>query len=343
MREIIDPSSDTGWARLALGGSLFASPPWIRALVSAYGFEVRASIERSGDELVAGIPFALVEDAAGARVVSLPFSDYCDPLLGQEGSWEDLVEPLFRPGHPVSMRVLHETRPLEDARLRQTGQACWHAIDVVPDHEAMWSALRGSARRNIRAAERAGAEVSVRRDIEAVETFHRLHCDLRRHKYGLLAQPLQFFESIWEQFAPSGDIALLVAEADGQVAAVMVFLTWADTMYYKFGASAGDGLSVRPNDLLFWEAMKLASSQELQRIDLGLSDADQDGLIRFKRKFASQEGTLTSLRHVPPGYANAGGEEFRRALGTLTGQLTQELMPAEVSRRAGDVFYRYFC
>lgn len=343
MSEIVDPTSDPGWESLALErGSLFTSPPWIRAIVRTYGFDVRASVLRAGETTAAGVPFAQIEDVMGARVVSLPFSDYCDPMLNGDGSWERLAEPLFEPGWPVAMRCLREPGIGADPRLAETGRAFWHAIDVRDDAEAMWSDLSGSARRNIRAAQRQGVRVELRRDRVAVDDFYRLHSDLRRRKYRLLAQPPAFFENIWREFSPTGDIVVSLAMLDGEAIASMVLLTWGDTLYYKFGASVAEGLSVRPNDLLFWQAMQYASQRGLARVDLGLSDADQEGLVRFKRKFASEERTLHLLKHVPVEHVDARRDEIGRLLGSLTDLLTQDGVPESVTRRAGEQLYRYF-
>jgi hypothetical protein len=112
-------------------------------------------------------------------------------------------------------------------------------------------------------------------------------------------------------------------------------------MYYKFNASTETAL--RPNDLLVWTGMKIAQRAGLSRLDFGVSDTDQPGLIRFKRKFATEERAVSYTSWFPSGYQNAPGDEAGRLLGELTRILTSPDVDSDVTRSVGDIVYRYFC
>ena len=81
--EVVDPATDPRWAALIGGAasSVFHSPAWARVLESTYGYSVRAAlvIDREGRP-VGGIPFVDLDDLGRRRRMSLPFSDFCDPL-----------------------------------------------------------------------------------------------------------------------------------------------------------------------------------------------------------------------------------------------------------------------
>ncbi|MFN2534434.1 MAG: hypothetical protein ABR528_04210, partial [Pseudonocardiaceae bacterium] len=119
------------------------------------------------------------------------------------------------------------------------------------------------------------------------------------------------------------------------------FLTWADTLYYKFGASRHEHLAKRPNDAIFWAGIHWGVQHGAQLVDWGLSDFDQPGLIAYKRKWATEERRIVTLR--------AGGEHARSdpqagaMLGGLTELLTGESVPDDVTKKAGALLYRYFC
>jgi hypothetical protein len=77
-------------------------------------------------------------------------------------------------------------------------------------------------------------------------------------------------------------------------------------------------------------------------VDWGLSDLDQPGLVGFKRKWATDERRLLTLR-AGTGEPRPGQREFGDALGGLTHLLTEDSVPDDVTERAGALLYRYFC
>jgi CelD/BcsL family acetyltransferase involved in cellulose biosynthesis len=321
--------------------SLFGSPLWLKALVSAYGFTINASIV--GNEATPGgaILFSEIEDIRGRRAVSLPFSDYLDPLAETPADWRALVEPILALNAPLRIRCLHSTLPLSDGRFTNRASALWHAVDLRPDEDALWQGLKDSAPQNIRRAERNGVTITEGRTIDDLRTFYELHFHVRKSKYRLFTQPFSFFEALHAAFAPEDRIITLLARLDGQAVAGILFLIHGDTPYYKFNASAD--LRFRPNDLLIWTGMRLGRSLGLSRLDFGLSDIAQPGLVRFKQKFASLERPIHELRWAPAGFHDERGAEAGALLGKLTEKLTAPEVPDAVTRSVGDQVYRLFC
>ena len=289
----------------------------------------------------AAIPFCRIADIRGERIASLPFSDYCDPLVEQPGAWAELVQPILAAGVPVRLRCLRNMLPVEDGRFRVTGRALWHGVDLARAEDAIWAGLDASARQNVRKAERHGVVVRRSSGLEDLRLFHSLHAQLRKSKYRMLAQPFAFFEALHALLAPEDRIWVLLAEVDGVVVAGILFLEWGDTLYYKFNASIDTHL--RPNDLLVWEGIRLGRSRGLARLDFGLSDTGQPGLVRYKSKFATEERAISLLEWRPDGHADPRGEEVGRMLHHVTRLLTEPSVPDTVTRAAGDELYRYFC
>ena len=89
--------------------------------------------------------------------------------------------------------------------------------------------------------------------------------------------------------------------------------------------------------------MRLGHAQGLARLDFGVSDIDQPGLVRYKAKFATEEGRVRRLEWQAPGQVDRRGDEAGRMLGRLTQLLTEPGVPDEVARAAGDELYRFFC
>src|SRR5690606_30698311 len=109
-----------------------------------------------------------------------------------------------------------------------------------------------------------------------LRAFFEMHLRVRKHKYGLLAQPYRFFRSIWDNFLVPGRGRLLLARVDGRVVGGVLYLDWGDTVYYKFNASDPGDLGVRPNDLLVWEGLRRAHESGMRWFDFGVSDWDQE-------------------------------------------------------------------
>jgi CelD/BcsL family acetyltransferase involved in cellulose biosynthesis len=340
----VDPRIDVRWRALAggPGGSLFTSPPWIKAISDTYGFTPSASILVDGAGTPrAGVTWMDVDDIRGRRRLALPFCDRADPIAPDRASWEVVSTDLFAGSPPVSLRCLDSSPAAADPRWTTIGEAAWHATALSRPLAETHASLRPHTRRNIATAERAGVKVRLSADWEAVQEYHRLHVDLRKRKYRLLAQPLEFFRHIWEAFAPNDAIRTALAIVDGRPVASALYLVWQDTVYYKFGASEEKFLPLRPNDAIHWHVIGWAHERGLRTLDWGLSDLDQPGLCRYKRGWASIEQRIRRLSAGgPPRGSRADTDKM---LATVTDLLTAPSVPHEISERAGAALYRFFC
>jgi CelD/BcsL family acetyltransferase involved in cellulose biosynthesis len=341
---VVDPRDDPRWEELVRGGrgSLFTSPPWIRAVAATYGFTPQGRVLNGNDGAPrAGLALVDVDDVRGVRRVSLPFGDRADPIVGPAADQVDLEALLAdrSPDIPWTVRALEPTGLPTVPGAAVTGRAAWHATTIEGSAEDAWARLSGSARRNVRAAARKGVTVGAGTGVEAVRTFHGLHVARRKRRYGMLAPPVALFDAIWREFSGDGSVVTLLASVEGRTVAGALFCEWDGVLYYKFGASLDVGLDVRPNDALFWAGIEHAHARGLRSLDWGVSDLDQPGLIGFKRKWADVECSVVTVRFGPrPSSASVDA-----ILATVTALLTDPTVPDEVSARAGRDLYRYFC
>jgi CelD/BcsL family acetyltransferase involved in cellulose biosynthesis len=328
-------------------GSLFTSPPWIRAVCESYGFtpEARLSVSSNG-EPIGGFAWVTVSDIRGDRIASLPFCDRADPMLDDGAStadWTGLADDALATGIPLTMRCFSGNAAAADPRLRQAGEAAWHGTPLDCTEEELHARISSTSRRNLKAADRNNVRVISSTGLDAVHAFHRLHVRLRKSKYRLLAQPVEFFERIWQQFTEDSDdtaVITLLAEVEGEIAAGAMYLVWGNRLYYKFGASLAEYLPVRPNDALYWAACQLALHRGFDSVDWGISDLDQPGLVSYKRKWASVERRVVTLHGGPDPTPKT---EVGAMLGELTRLFTEESVPDEIATKAGALLYRHFC
>ncbi len=133
-------------------------------------------------------------------------------------------------------------------------------------------------RRPVEAQHRRGrpgraSRVEVRDDLDAVRTMHDLHVRLRKNKYRLLAQPWEFFERIWQEFAPGRPLRH-AARPRTATRSSQRRCSWSGT-----GSSTTSSArpirstcEVRPNDAIYWSAIQLGLERGLGLVDWGLSD-----------------------------------------------------------------------
>src|SRR5262245_55070604 len=93
---VIDPVSDPRWRAFVEkhpAASIFHTPGWLEALRRTYDYRPVAYVDTaSGTTLAGGIPFCRIRSAlTGRRLVSLPFSDHCQPLTSNKYQLAELV------------------------------------------------------------------------------------------------------------------------------------------------------------------------------------------------------------------------------------------------------------
>ena len=319
--------------------SLFTSKPWMETIAAAYGFTIAAAVRLMNGDPTAALFYSQISDIRGDRIISFPFSDFCGPLVTDLDDWRELVTPLLAHRVPVSIRCLRSDVVDADDRFRPIGQLAWHGADLARSEDAIWVGLTGAARTTIRKARSQQLVVREGRTLDDVRRFYEMHCHVRKRKYRLLPQPFAFFENLYAAFAPH-QLTVLLAEDQGTPIAGSVFIEWADTLYYKFNASVDQ--SSAPNDLILWEAMRMGRRRGLKLLDFGASDLDQPGLIRFKRKYATDERAIIRYRWEPPGYDSAHSRRADHLLDNVTELLTDPAVPDTITQAAGERLYGLF-
>ena len=279
----------------------------------------------------------------GNRTVTLPFSDYCDPLVSDLDSWRCLTEALLASGDPMVVRCVHCDVPLADPRFSTFKRAKWHGLDLAPDLDALWGALDRKCRHDIKHAQRVGVTVRWATESSDLRAFFEMHLAVRKYKYGMLAQPFAFFENIWRRFVERGEGYLLLSTYDDKVVGGVLLLRWeehAGSQIQCVRARRPRPSAERPDGVGIDQPRQ---SSGCARFDFGLSDWDQEGLVRFKRKFSgTREKTISFLNHAPSVSPAPYQSGARGLLADMTRVFVDPLVPDAVTERAGADLYRFF-
>ena len=341
----INPLESDLWHNLITDNktTVFHSTEWISVIAESYSWTPQADILLDeSNKPIAGIAYFIVHDFRGPRIISLPFTDFCDPIAQSAEDWKRVTEKLLTHNLSIKMRCLHNEFPASDDNFKQINQAMWHRIDVSRDEDTIWSDISSSARRAIRKAEKKNVTVEFRNDLAAMKSFYNLHVGVRKYKHGLLAQPYEFFEQLAEVFLKNDKGTVALSYYDGEIVGSTLYLKWQDTLYYKYSASALTELAVRPTDILIYESIKYAKQQGFKYIDLGLSEVEHEGLVRFKRKYATDEKKVVFYGHKTDVRYPDTIQNVNQLFGKLTDILTDESVPDDVTARVGNIMYRFF-
>jgi CelD/BcsL family acetyltransferase involved in cellulose biosynthesis len=289
----------------------FHHPSWSRVLSETYGYRslVVAVVGASG-RAEAGMPIIELRDAfRRSRWVSLPFTDRCPPLGLNPAMTDRLVALADQARAHANVVRLEVHADLPGDAVHRQPRGVTHLLTLSPDPWVTFSGFsRSQVQRNVHKAERSG--LSLRRadaEPDVTEVFYRLHLRTRR-RLGVPVQPRRFFHVLWKHvIAPGLGFVLLAYRTEVPVAGA-VFLTAGKTVVYKFGASEPSSWPLRPNNLIFWNAIRWSCENGFGTFDFGRSDLHHTGLRSFKNAWGAVEESLVyaSVGDKPPRLAPRG-------------------------------------
>jgi CelD/BcsL family acetyltransferase involved in cellulose biosynthesis len=312
-------------------------PSWASMLAECYGYGTFVlALKDAASNIVGGLPLADVKvPLLGRKWVSLPFTDYVQPLLASSDLGPLLITELD------SMR---QAQRVDRAEIRAGVDGAAHVIErgfrhVLPldaDVDSIFRSFhRSRVQGGIRKAEREGTVVRPGRRIEDLtEVFYSLHAQTRR-RLGVPVQPRRFFELLWQRIIDPGLGRLLLAEVGGHAIAGVVVLSWGKTAIYKYSASAPNVSPYKPTHLILWHAIRDACEAQYAEFDFGRTDFDNPGLRSFKLSWGPREEILaySVVAHDPPARVRAGPSPLLRT--------AIRRSPVAVARIIGRLLYKY--
>lgn len=317
---------------------IFHHPAWSQLMAECYGYRpfVVGLPDPKGD-LAAGVPLMEVNSPiTGKRWVSLPFSDFCQPLYTDESALRELTEGIIRLANhdKISKLELRGTYP-ETPALGANSEHVIHVIDLNPDEKVVWKKIHDMHRRNIKVAYENNVKIIQGETVQHLEEFYQLHL-LTRRRQGVPIQPWKFFRRMKELFLDRELGFLLLAYKDQQCIGGAVFLHWKSTLTYKYGASRDEGLKYRPNNLIMWTAIQKGCENGFTHFDMGRTDLEQKGLRTFKSRWGARE--------TPLFYTSLGANAIPKGEGKLMGYMHTILQksPTWVCRLSGELLYKHF-
>jgi hypothetical protein len=298
----IDPTSDARWADLVQkhpNASVFHTVGWLKALRRTYGYRpVVFTTSPPTGELNNGLVFCRVNSwLTGRRLVSLPFSDHCEPLCDSVQDLNFLIRYLQTALEHQEWKYL-EIRPI-NVSIGQSGDGIGfmpavthslHILDLRPDIGEVFRRLdKDSVQRRIRRAERASLVEKSGRSDDLLKEFYALFVTTRaRHR--LPPIPYAWFRNLVHYQGEALEIRL--AYKDGIPVAGILTLQFRDVVYYKYGCSDAQFNKFGAMPWLLWKAVAAAKSNGAIELDMGRTEEGNAGLLAFKNRWVSQPKPL---------------------------------------------------
>jgi hypothetical protein len=293
----LDPTQDARWAELVERhpkASVFQTVGWLQALRRTYGYRTVAfTTSPYNSELKNGLVFCHVRSwLTGGRMVSLPFSDHCEPLFDSGRDLRFVIENLQADRQHRHWKYI-EVRPVngsfcqegEEIGFQSAKRYYLHRLDLRPDLDQLFRSLhKDSVQRRIRRAERAGIIYERGRSVKLLKDFYDLLL-LTRRRHHLPPQPYLWFRNLVDSMDDALEIRVAYT-AQIPIAAVLT-LRFRNMVYYKYGCSDVKFKHLGGMPFLLWKTIEESKMAGAEEFDLGRSDTDNAGLISFKNHWAA--------------------------------------------------------
>jgi GNAT acetyltransferase-like protein len=327
--------------------SVFHSPGWLQALRDTYGYE--SSLfrgDRPGLSTASGIVLSRVRSwLTGDRLISLPFSDHCSPLVSGPAELQSLIADL-KPLVSVEDWSYIEIRPidkafddvLQAAGFQRSDEHVLHRLQLDAPADALFRRFhKSSVQYRVRRAERLGMVCEVGRSPKLIRDFFHLMAITRRRQ-GLPPQPYAWFENLARCMGEDGIDIRVAYKDDRPVAAVLNLKAFAHVCY-KYSCSDLRFKSMNATCLLLWQTIQDACRDGAQVLDFGRSAIDNPGLIRFKSNWAGEPTRLTYWR-----FRSASSRSRRRVFGhwkVTSSSRFLGALPQPILNRIGAILYKH--
>lgn len=347
--ERINPVENSEWDRFVEGhplSSFYHQSAWAKVLESSF-FHVKPCyfiLRNYANEIDAGLPLFLVKSKLlGDRLVSVPFTPHCDPLVRTELQWEILLDAVIEYLEMMSadfleLRTFACANHIFNGRLEGDDTYRTYELELGDNPQTLWKNFhKDCVQRAVKKAEKSDVQLRWGRDEADLQKYFKLLV-LTRRKHGFPPQPFRFFKNVWDEFFPSGKMALPLAIYNDRVIGGILLLKYRDRVHYEFVASDKKALNLRPNHFLVWEAIKQAIEEGYRIFDFGKTPADNAGLVQFKERWGAVGNPLA--------YCYYSKEDHRHAFSDKSAAYRWmknyfRFAPMPMSKLGGEFVYRH--
>jgi CelD/BcsL family acetyltransferase involved in cellulose biosynthesis len=271
---------------------IFQTREWLEFVARTQRAEpVIASVLRDGE--VVGYFTGLIVRRFGVRILGSPFPGWTTDSMGfnlVDGvSRRDAAAALVRFAWGA-LRCAHlelKDRRLQSADVEALGfesdAKLTYEVDLADDEQAIFGRMSSACRRAIRKAEKVGVTVEPAAGPGFADEYYAQLLDVFAKQSLVPTYGVERVRALIACLEPTGRLLLLRAlSPDGRSIATGIFPAFNGTAYFWGGASLRVDQILRPNEALFWYAMRYWRERGMTTLDLG-------GAGDYKRKYGTRE------------------------------------------------------
>jgi hypothetical protein len=234
----------------------------------------------------------------GKRAISLPFSDFCEPLFSTDFDSKDLINSVIHTCKKDGMKSLEFRAskpgfPFQSQKFRTDFR---QTLKLNKNENELLKSFSENTRRNIKKAAKEKLTLQIINDFSGLKLFYEMMCETRK-KHGLPPQPFSFFNNIFKLIISTGHGDILFAVKDNTHIASAIYFKFGKKLLYKFGASYSDYYDLRGNNFVMWEAIKKYTLEGFEEFDFGRTETENEGLRRFKLGWNAEESLIYTTRY----------------------------------------------
>lgn len=339
----VDPLNDPRWPEFLQSqaqASAFHTPGWLRSLRDTYGFLPTVITTSPPTSTVNnGVVFCRVLSwVTGRRLVSIPYSDHCEPLLDL-GDVEEVLTWIASECRHCGYRYV-EMRPLRFRfpampDLQPSERFDFHWLDLHRDLDSVYAAFdKKCIQGRIRRAAREGLTWELGRSESLLASFYQLMV-LTRRRHQLPPQPIDWYRNLIHCMGDAVTIHLL--RKDERAVAGILTVGYKHSLIVKYSCSDQAFKSVGATPLLFWRVIEHAKRAGFLELDLGRCAPDDEGLATFKTRLGANASELAYWR-----YPVAGEVAARCGWKVTLAKQVFSYMPQSLLSASGRVLYKHF-
>jgi FemAB-related protein (PEP-CTERM system-associated) len=258
---------------------------WKSVIEETFGHQTFYLMAYRRETVVGILPLCLIKSRLFGRfLVTSPYLTFGGVATEDEDAATALISSATQIAREQQVDYLELRNDRPHKGLPHTKSTYYNLVlDLSPGEEEIWNShLLASARRNVKKARRLGLYVSE--GCDHVDTYSMINAK-NMHRLGTPHHGRGFFSNILKNFPES--TLLLMACLDDTPVAGMLLVKYKDTVLMPWVASLPNYLHMRPNNLLYWEAIVRACRDGFSFFDFGRSKWDS-GTFRFKAQHGAQ-------------------------------------------------------
>lgn len=286
---------DADWTRMdAMTDRLvFHTREWIEFLATTQRAVPVLAVVRDR-EVDVGYFTGLIIKRFGVPILGSPFPGWATDYLGfnlaagvnRRDAAEALITFAFGP-----LRTLHvelcdrrlRREDLEGSRYTSDLSHRTFIVDLAGDESDVFGRMTSACRRAVRRGVKVGVQVEVARGPSFADEYYEQLRGVFARQSLLPTYNAQLVRQLIRGLEGTGRLLLLRAlDPDARPIATGIFLAFNETAHFWGGASIRERQVLRPNEAIFWYAMRWARQKGCTVLDMG-------GGGEYKRRYGAQE------------------------------------------------------